>query len=159
MYTYIYIYIYIHTYAYMYVLITSCYIIVYDVIYNYITSYHIMSASVRRRDLLARARGLRALEADLWGFDYNVTNYHINKTLNFKQSIGFHPSGLLWVARLVYSYLSDTASFVFYGITCLTRLIAFALRPRSFYALFIESRITINCKHIHHFGRKPALDK
>ena len=31
-----------------------------------------------------------------------------------------------WVALLVERYLSNTASFVFHGITCLTQLIEFA---------------------------------
>ena len=40
---------------------------------------------------------------------------------------GFGVSNLareyIWVALLVYRYLSNTASFVFYDVTCLIRLI------------------------------------
>ena len=48
-----------------------------------------------------------------------------------------------WVAPLVECYLSNSLirpSFIFYGVTCLTRLVEFAA-------------------FLRHFRRKPALDK
>ena len=78
---------------------------------------------------------------------------------------------IIWVALLVSRYLSKATCLIrpslnnmkyalvigwhwhyLSNATCLTR-------HRLFYALLVASRITVICKIVRHFWRKPALDK
>ena len=140
---YIYIYIYIYTYIYIYIYIHACFSL--SLSLSLSLYIYIYTLTCNKEQHLKweweNHRGLAfVLRRRLLHWSYNP---HMNDCTSHRPSkpaialLGQELAGRLadqsyvchmyWVALLVWRYLSNTASFPFYGITyCLLRLIQFA---------------------------------
>ena len=127
----LYLYIYIHIYIYMHIYISlSLYIYIYIYIYIYRpdggpSPGGAGGLSPRGRRDGGSARQQHVEPPLVW----NTRSVAPDRQVEHREAevpVGGPLDSLIWVAVLVQRYSSTAASHVFYGITCLIRLIEFA---------------------------------